>query len=80
MAGRIEQFKRTEEAAGWTPNLPSTHIKITSTGCETLVTTSKKLVFFTWPLSIQDTSHAANSSASPTKLRAVLFIGLRPNC
>src|SRR5216683_3874836 len=71
--------QRIEEATAWTPNLPSIHIRITSTGCETLATTSKRLVFFTWPLPIQDTSHVTNSSASPTKPRAVLFIGLPPN-
>ena len=36
--------------------------------------------FLYLPLPIQDTSHVTNSSASPTKPRAVLFIGLRPNC
>jgi len=29
---------------------------------------------------IRDTSPVTNSSASPTEPRAVLFIGLQPNC
>jgi hypothetical protein len=72
MAEHIEQIKCTEGGSEWTPNLASTHIRIISTGCKTLATPTRRLVFFTWPLPIQDTSHATNSSASPHQTKGCL--------